>query len=181
MRRRHIKPVTLLLLLLIAIIYIIKDRDLPVRWNDAATGVPVIRVHDGDTISVIADAEKEKVRLIGIDTPELGQGPWGKEAKKYLETLLDASGRRVRLEFDVTRRDKYGRLLAYVWTENGELVNLLMVRSGHAVVYTIPPDVRYTNELRQAQKEARKMKLGIWGEGGLEEMPSDYRRRHPRS
>jgi micrococcal nuclease len=181
MRRINIKRITFVLILLLAVTYAIRDRNLPVRRYGTARGVPVISVHDGDTISVIVEAKKEKVRLIGIDAPELGQGPWGKEAKKYLETLLDASGRRVRLEFDVTRRDKYGRILAYVWTENGEMINLLMVKSGHAVLYTIPPNVRYTNELRQAQKEARDMALGIWGEEGLKEMPSDFRKRHPRT
>jgi len=177
----NVKRVTFILILLIAIIYIIQDRYLPERQDDAATGMPVIRVHDGDTISVIMYAKKEKVRLIGIDAPEIGQRPWGKRAKKYLETLVDASDRKVRLEFDVVRRDKYGRSLAYVWTDNGEMVNLLMVKSGHAVLYTIPPNVRYTNELRQAQKEARDMRLGIWGEKGLKEIPGDYRKRHPRT
>ena len=176
-----IKHITLILILLLVVTYALRDRDLPVRRYDAPREAPVIRVHDGDTISVIIDAKQEKIRLIGIDAPELAQGHWGKEAKKYLETLVDASGRRVRLEFDATRRDKYGRILAYVWAENGEMINLLMVKSGHAVLYTIPPNVRYTNELRQAQEEARDMALGIWGKKGLEEMPSDYRKRHPRT
>jgi len=181
MRKRNIKRITFVLFLLLAIIYVIQDRNLPVRQYTVETVVPVIRVHDGDTISVIMQAKKEKVRLVGIDAPELGQRPWGERAKKYLETLVDASARRVRLEFDVAQRDKYGRFLAYVWTENGEMINLLMVKSGHAVLYTIPPNVRHTHELRQAQKEARDMRLGIWSEKGLKEMPSDYRKRHPRT
>jgi micrococcal nuclease len=181
MRRGNIKYITVLFLFLLAVIYIIQNRNLPERQYGTKTGVPVIRVHDGDTISVIRHAKKEKVRLVGIDAPEIGQTPWGKRAKKYLETLVDASDRRVRLEFDVSQRDKYGRSLAYVWTGHGKMINLLMVQSGHAVLYTIPPNVRYTHELREAQKKARDMRLGIWGEKGLKEMPSDYRKRHPRT
>jgi len=181
MRGRNIKHIPIVVLFLIAVIYVIQERNLPVRQYGAKTGVPVIRVHDGDTISVIMQAKKEKVRLVGIDAPELGQRPWGERAKKYLETLVDASDRRVRLECDVAQRDTYGRSLAYVWTENGEMINILMVKSGHAVLYTIPPNVRYAHELREAQKEARDMGVGIWSEKGLKEMPGDYRKRHPRT
>ena len=181
MRKRNIRYITVLFLFLLAVVYVIQNINLPERQYDAETGVPVTRIHDGDTISVIMHGRKEKVRLVGIDAPEIGQRPWGKRAKTYLEKLLDASDWKVRLEFDVDQRDKYGRSLAYVWTENSEMVNLLMVKSGHAVLYTIPPNVRYTNELRAAQKEARNMRLGIWGEKGLKEMPRDYRKRHPRT
>lgn len=183
MRRRNIKRIIFVLFLLlavIAVIYVIQDRNILQRRYDAETGVLVTRVHDGDTISVIMNTEKKKVRLIGIDAPETGQRPWGKRAKKYLETLVNASEWRVRLEFDIDKRDKYGRFLAYVWTENGELVNLLMVKSGYAMLYTIPPNVKYANELREAQREARNMRLGIWGEKGLKEKPSNYRKRYPR-
>jgi len=180
MRRKNVKFITFVSILFIAIIYITHDINLPERKEDAVTGVPVIRVHDGDTISVIMQGNKEKVRLIGIDAPEIGQRPWGMRAKKYLETLVDASEMKVRIEFDLARRDKYGRFLAYVWAENGEMLNLLMVRNGYAVLYTIPPNVRYTNELRQSQEEARDMRLGIWKETGLKELPVDYRKRHPR-
>ena len=181
MRKRNIKFITFVLFFLLATIYVIQDRNLPVRQYTVETVVPVIRVHDGDTISVIIHAKKEKVRLVGIDAPEIGQRPWGKMAKEYLETLVDASDWKVRLEFDVAQKDKYGRSLAYVWTQHGEMINLLMVKSGQAVLYTIPPNVRYTNELREAQKEARDLRLGIWGEKGLKEMPNDYRKRHPRT
>ncbi len=180
MRRKNIKLLTVLLFLLLAVIYIIQDKYLPERQHNGETVVTVVKVHDGDTVSVIMYTEKEKVRLIGIDAPEMGQRPWGKKAKKYLEALLRSSEWKVRLEFDIDKRDKYRRFLAYVWTENGEMINLLMVKSGHAMLYTIPPNVKYTNELREAQKEARDMRLGIWGAKGLKERPSDYRKKHPR-
>jgi micrococcal nuclease len=140
----------------------------------------VVAVHDGDTVSVRIGRKKEKVRLIGIDAPELGQRPWGGEARRLLGELLDRSGRTVSLEFDVQRRDKYGRLLAYLRTGDGKLINLEMVKDGYAVLFTLPPNVRHVKELRDGQNYARERGLGIWGRGGLKETPGDYRRRHPR-
>jgi micrococcal nuclease len=82
----------------------------------------VVAVHDGDTLSVVIGRRKERVRLIGIDAPELGQRPWGANAKKYLRELVALSGNSVVLEFDLDKRDKYGRLLAYVRTLDNKLL-----------------------------------------------------------
>ncbi len=142
--------------------------------------VRVVRVHDGDTISVMIGRKRERVRLIGIDAPEMGQRPWGGRAKRHLEDLLGPGKRSVSLEFDVERRDKYGRLLAYVRTPDGTFINLEMVKDGYAVLFTFPPNVRYVSELRDGQRYAREKNLGIWGKGGLKETPLDYKRRHPR-
>jgi micrococcal nuclease len=60
------------------------------------------------------------------------------------------------------------------------MVNLLMVKSGNAVLFTFPPNVKYTGELSAAQREAREKRLGIWSEKGLKELPGDYRKKHPR-
>ena len=142
--------------------------------------VTVSAIHDGDTVSVLIDGKREKVRLIGIDAPEIGQKPWGEEAKHFLEGLLKASDWKVRLEYDVDRRDKYGRILAYLWTADGKMINLLMVKDGYAMLFTFPPNIKYVNELRAAQQEARDQRAGIWREEGLRERPKDYRRAHPR-
>jgi len=142
--------------------------------------VTVTAVHDGDTVSVIFNKKREKVRLIGIDAPEIGQKPWGEEAKNFLEGLLKSSDWKVRLEYDVDRRDKYGRILAYLWTSDGKMINLLMVKDGAAMLFTFPPNIKYVNELRAAQQEARNKGTGIWREKGLRERPEDYRRAHPR-
>lgn len=142
--------------------------------------VRVVRVHDGDTVSVLIGRKRERVRLIGIDAPESGQRPWGPRAKDHLEELLRRGGWLVTLEFDVDRRDKYGRLLAYLRTGDGTFINLRMVRDGYAVLFTFPPNVRYTNTLRDGQRYARELRLGIWGRDGLKESPKDYKRRHPR-
>lgn len=142
--------------------------------------VSVVRVHDGDTISVILNGKREKVRLIGIDAPELDQRPWGSKAKKHLEKLMGIANWIVSLEFDAERRDKYGRLLCYVLTSDKKMINLQMLEEGYAMLFTVPPNVKYIDKLRKAQYEARQQRLGIWGSEGLKESPGDYRRKHPR-
>jgi micrococcal nuclease len=177
---KKVKFVSSLFFILVAIFYLAHERFSLSRQDTPDNFVTVVSVSDGDTVSVILDKRREKVRLIGIDAPELGQKPWGAEAKKYLETLLGSSGWKVELQFDVEKRDKYGRILAYLKTTDGKLINLLMVRNGYAMLFTIPPNVRYAGELRVAQREAREKRLGIWSSEGLRERPGDYRREHPR-
>lgn len=129
---------------------------------------------------MLVGRRKERVRLIGIDAPELAQKPWGMKAKKHLEEILDKAGRTVTLEFDIDRRDKYGRLLGYLWTPDGRLINLLMVKDGYATLFTFPPNVKHVKVLRDGQNYARERGLGVWGRDGLREAPRDYRRSHPR-
>lgn len=140
----------------------------------------VTAVHDGDTVTVRTNDREEKVRLIGIDAPELAQKPWGGRAKAHLEEILSASDRTVSLEYDIEKQDRYGRRLAYLRTKGGEMVNQRMLKDGYAVLLTIPPNVRYVEALRKAQADARKGGLGIWGAGGLRETPKDYRERKRR-
>jgi micrococcal nuclease len=120
------------------------------------------------------------VRLAGIDSPELAQRPWGAYAKRYLRELISSSENSVILEFDVERRDRYRRLLAYAWTLDGKLINLEMIRNGCALLYTVSPNVRYAEVFREAQRFAREKGLGIWAGNGLREMPRSYRKGHPR-
>jgi micrococcal nuclease len=178
MKRKKMNLIAVLSFMLISIFYLIYDK-YPADRHDEIL-VPVVAVHDGDTVSVIFKRRQEKIRLIGIDTPEIGQRPWGDKAKKYLETLLTSSEWKVKVEFDIEKRDKYGRILAYLRTSDGKLINILMVENGYAMLFTFPPNVKYVNELRAAEKEARKRRLGIWSEQGIKEKPVDYRKRHPR-
>lgn len=105
------------------------------------------------------------MRLIGIDTPE-SVAPdepvqcFAVEASAYTTERLD--GERVRLEFDVERIDPYERTLAYVWLGD-ELFNETLVREGYAFVTTFPPNVRYLERFRAAQREARSAGRGVWG------------------
>ena len=166
--------------IIVAIFYLAYDKSSVSKQNADGPFVPVVSVSDGDTVTVLIEGKKEKIRFIGMDAPELGQKPWGQKSKQYLEELLRSSGWKVKPEYDVDKRDKYGRLLAYLRTADGQFINLLMVKNGYAMIYTFPPNVKYVNELRDAQRDAREKKLGIWSEGGLKERPRDYRRGHPR-
>lgn len=180
MHRRYLKTSTLFTILIAILLPSLCIYDNSLTFGDQGH-VRVIKVHDGDTIGVILNGRKEKVRLIGIDAPEIKQRPWGTRARKHLEKMLMASNRKVILEFDVERRDKYGRLLCYVFTRDGKMLNIQMLSDGYAVLYTIPPNVKHVEKLRAAQHEAREQKLGIWGSSGLKETPSEFRKKHPRN
>jgi micrococcal nuclease len=146
----------------------------------------VTSVQDGDTVSIKVESfagfplKIERVRLIGIDAPELGQEPWGRKAKRHLKKLISESGWVVNVEFDVEQRDKYGRLLGYLWSKHsGTLINERMLEDGYAVLYTFPPNVRYADRFIEAQNRAQSKGLGIWGKKGLTQNPSLWRRDHP--
>jgi len=123
----------------------------------------VTRVIDGDTIEL---ANGEKVRYIGVDTPELHHpqkevGYYAQEAYGANRRLVE--GKRVRLELDVEERDRYERILAYVYV--GDLmVNEWLVANGYARVATFPPNVKYAERFLQLEREARQAKVGLWAD-----------------
>ena len=131
----------------------------------------VRQVADGDSFRC---SDGRRVRLIGIDSPERDQRPFGSKAQHALLSMLPP-GSGVLLEHDVRLTDRYGRLLAYVWA-GPTLVNEAMVRGGWAVLYTVPPNVKYAERFRQAQNEARAQGTGLWAERGFECAPADFRR-----
>jgi len=120
-------------------------------------------VYDGDTILLQTG---QRVRYVGIDAPEIGHGQEKSEymalASKALNRRL-AKGTRVRLEFDRVKRDRHGRLLAYVYLENGDMVNALLVRKGLAHVMAQKPNLKYFSLLLENQRKAMKENIGIWG------------------
>ncbi|HET6796438.1 MAG TPA: thermonuclease family protein [Gemmatimonadales bacterium] len=132
----------------------------------------VATVVDGDTFRC---QDGRRVRLVGVDSPEYQQRPYGDRARTALLQLLPP-GARVRLELDVAPHDPYGRVLAYVWSGT-DLINERMVHEGWSVLYTVPPNVKYAARLGQAQKEARVNGAGLWAEHGFECLPGDFRRR----
>lgn len=179
MSRGILKTIAILISLILISFFSIFNRD-HVDSQHRTPSVKVLEVHDGDTISVLLNGKREKVRLIGIDAPELDQRPWGNKAKAYLIGLLKASKWKVSLEYDLEKRDKHGRLLCYVWLSDRRMLNLQMLKDGYAMLFTVPPNIRYISEFRKAQLEARRKKVGIWGREGLKESPVKYRREHPR-
>jgi micrococcal nuclease len=138
------------------------------------------KIYDGDTVGAVVNGRLEKIRLLGIDAPEMEQSPWGSKARDCMEALLKASGPVLSLEYDLVRRDKFGRMLAYMWTHDGKMLNEEALRKGCAVLFTVPPNVKYAGRLSAAQKKAQQMKAGLWGVNGLRERPYDFRRKHPR-
>jgi micrococcal nuclease len=133
----------------------------------------VSRVSDGDTFRC---SDGRRVRLTGIDSPEYEQRPFGVAAREALLHLLPP-GSVVRLETDLAPIDQYGRVLAYVWVGD-TLINQVMLGGGWAVLYTVPPNVKYVDRLAQAQKEARANRAGLWSQGGFDCPPSQFRRNH---
>jgi micrococcal nuclease len=126
---------------------------------------------DGDTLHVSIGGRDEKVRFIGINTPET-HGPgglrecFGQEAAKRMTQILPV-GTPVNLVADVELRDRYGRLLAYVYRSSDHLfVNLAMVQQGFAEAYTFPPNVAHVDEFVPAAAKARDAGLGLWSKCG---------------
>lgn len=120
-----------------------------------------IKVVDGDTIILNGG---EKVRLIGINTPETKdlRKPvqyFGKEAFEFTKSLVE--GKKVRLEYDLNIKDKYGNTLAYIYLEDGTFLNAEIIKQGYGSVYTKFP-FKYFEEFRMYEREARKNKVGIW-------------------
>ncbi len=124
------------------------------------------RVVDGDTIVVDIGDKLEKVRLIGVDTPETVHpyNPveyFGKEASAFTKQMVE--NKRVRLEYDWQKRDKYGRLLAYIFLEDGTFLNAEIIKQGYGFAYTRYP-FKYLEEFRSYQTNARRNNKGLWGE-----------------
>lgn len=132
----------------------------------------VLEVVDGDTIKVsvpkprpIQLKDRETIRLLGIDAPETVRSPrpagyYGEETKAYVQRLL--TNQRVFLAFDWDLRDRYGRLLAYIYLENGTCLNLYLVEQGYATAYVTYP-FQFMDEFIRAQDLAKQTRRGIWG------------------
>ncbi|MEO8469281.1 MAG: thermonuclease family protein [Chloroflexota bacterium] len=130
----------------------------------------LVRVVDGDTIRAVVGGKEYRIRFIGMNTPELNQGsaatpePFAELATQANARLL--AGGRLVLERDVSRTDRYDRLLRDIWIEaDGQwtLVNLALVDQGYAQVSTFPPDVKYVDALVAAERAARAYSRGLWG------------------
>ncbi len=135
----------------------------------------VTRAVDGDTLVLETG---ERVRLIGIDTPEMHESnklykdarrsresvaaikEMGKRSWQFTRALVE--GKRVRLEFDVEKLDRYDRILAYVYLKDGTFVNAEIVKAGYASLLTYPPNVKYADLFRNLYEEARLNRRGLW-------------------
>ena len=140
----------------------------------------LVSVTDGDSILVRCQQTSERVRFIGIDAPELhsgehsqrqsdqyGQSEYavrqsGKAAKAHLASILEI-GQSLELRLDREARDRYGRLLAYVYSDDGSMINSRMVADGYAAPLTVKPNVVHKEEFEQLYSRARREQRGIWG------------------
>lgn len=137
--------------------------------QETKTYYQVTNVVDGDTIDVDIDGKTERIRLIGIDTPETVDPRkdvecFGKEASNKAKEILD--NKKVYLESDDSQsdRDKYDRLLRYVFLEDGTHFNKMMIEEGYAQEYTYDNPYRYQEEFKKAQEEAKNAKKGLWAD-----------------
>ncbi len=164
--KRPYGPLILLPLIVIALSSLAHSQILVQRESEYRT---VKRVVDGDTLIL---ENGERVRLIGVDSPETKhpQKPveyFGKEASGFTRSMVQ--GKKVRLEFDQSNspnghKDKYGRTLAYVFLEDGTFLNAEIVKQGYGHAYTRFP-FRYLKEFRQLEREAREQGRGLWAKG----------------
>ena len=143
----------------------------PTKTAAAAIATPpkgdraaVTHVFDGDTIEVELDGKTWKLRYIGVDTPEREE-PFYEEALDFNRNLVD--GQTIILVKDVSETDQYGRLLRYVYLEDGTFVNGELIRNGWARLVTFPPDVAQTDALKSLQATAREAGAGMWGRPDL--------------
>ena len=168
MTNRWLLPVLLVALVACGGVDAVGGRGVPGEPGQAASVSPagssgqpaeVSYVLDGDTIEVTLDGTEERVRLIGIDAPERGDC-YADESRELLRELV--AGRDVRLERDVRDRDRYDRLLRYVFVD-GRHVNRELVAAGAAMAKEYPPDTARADELAAAEEEARGAGRGLWG------------------
>jgi micrococcal nuclease len=132
----------------------------------------VIKVYDGDTITVqMCDALDLKVRLIGVDTPELKQSG-GVEVRDYVRKLI--MDKTVRVVLDKRQNGPYGRILGYVFVDN-VFINLRLIEEGYAVPLFYRPNVQYQQEFEEVAAEAQLQGKGLWGTGEFNQTPKEFR------
>jgi micrococcal nuclease len=136
---------------------------------DSATSGELTTAHvtkhtDGDTLWLSGIG---KVRLIGIDTPEVyGQAEcYGRQASAFVERTVPL-GSEVRYRLGLDERDRYGRALAYLWLPDGRFLNRLLVARGYAQPMTVPPNVEYEDLFVRVSRRAREARRGLWGRPG---------------
>lgn len=165
---RAILGLVLLVVVLTVVFLVMGDDADPAAPDPGAPAVPadageawVDYVHDGDTLFF---TDGRKVRLLGIDTPEVGRDAecGGDAARERLRAVLP-EGTRVRTVADVQERDRYDRWLLFLFTDDGGFVNLDLIRDGYAEAVVIPPNTLWSEHLEEAEREARAAGLGIWG------------------
>ncbi len=146
----------------------------PPKGSELLCTVKRTQISDGDTLTAICDNRRVKVRLWGIDAPEMGQKPWGQRSREALQRLLLDSRAEGSVFIQIKDVDRYGRAVGVVKTSRvGRDVGLELVRLGHAIVYAAYND---SAEYRRVQAEAKANRRGIWATPGDHQDPAAWRR-----
>lgn len=139
--------------------------------------VKIKQVISGQTLEIInSNNPGQKLRLLGIDAPDIKQQPWGKSAKNYLEQLV--IGQNLLLESEQSEPDQYNRILGYIWLGN-VLINEELIKLGYVLYSPYLLNNKYNQRFANAQDYARIMGLGIWNpQNHLDMTPSEFRRQN---
>ena len=177
-RRRNRSPWAIggLIVVIAIISYVLHKPKAPsttIQRGSELSNCTVKSVYDGDTITASCQEGEVKVRMFGIDAPEMGQEPWGARSRDTLRGLLPL---RKSITLQVRDQDRYGRTVAQVFAD-GTDAGLEMVRQGRAAVYEQYND---SGAYRQAQIEAKQDRRGIWAKSGSQQDPASWRRLNPR-
>lgn len=167
---------------LVCIFFYFQKYDLPSVIRVSGDHGIITKISDGDTFLINVNGKTEKVRLIGIDTPESKDNlkakkdasrngtdidamiRQGVEARRFVEENFPL-GTIIRIETDRDTRDRYGRLLAYLYTEDGTMVNETIIREGYAAPLFYAPNYKYRSRLEDAYRYAKSNKKGLWQNG----------------
>lgn len=176
-RRQNRSPWVIagLVIAIVAVSYVLHEPKAPpsATPKGAELTCTLKSIYDGDTLTARCPDGEVKVRVFGIDSPEMGQKPWGEASKQALRSLLPT---RDPIRLKVRDQDRYGRTVAQVFAGDRD-AGLEMVRQGRAVMYE-----QYNNSpvYRQAQSEAKQARRGIWEQPGGQQNPAAWRRLNPR-
>jgi len=140
---------------------------IPLGQHEFVGPLDVVKVIDGDTIMVTLDGKETKIRLIGVDTPETVKSGttiqwYGKEASDFTKKTLE--GNKIILEFDKGRTDIYNRTLAYVYLDNGDMLNVILLNRGYGKTEFYSPNTKYKKVFLDIESKAKLAKLGRWSE-----------------
>ncbi|WP_176555789.1 thermonuclease family protein [Virgibacillus ndiopensis] len=161
MSKKFISTVSLLLFILLS----------ACTDNAATTKATFVRAVDGDTLIVNINGEEQYIRLLLVDTPETKHPDkevqkYGPEASDFMKQTFSASDS-IKIEYGTEKRDKYNRLLAYVYTEDNKMINKLLLENGLArVAYVYPPNDKYVDEFHDIEQQAKEQHIGIWSING---------------
>ena len=178
-RKRRKKSAPLLIAVLTIAVFALThylgegDSDAPLPPKGAELSCAISNVYDGDTVTANCAEGKLKIRVWGIDAPEMGQKPWGPESRDAMRELTPSS--KVRIE--VVDTDRYGRVVARLF-DNSKDLGLALVRQGRAIVYE-----RYnkSKDYKNAEAQAKREKLGVWSKRGAQQNPEQWRRVNART